>query len=149
MPPKVIARDLRKRYGGVEAARGVSFEIQAGEIFGLLGANGAGKTTALECMLGLREPDSGTIEVCGFDARKDPREVKQRVGAALQSTALQDKLTPREALALFGTLYRQSVPPQELITRFGLQEKADAPFEGLSGGQRQRLALALAFVNRP
>jgi len=149
MPPKVIVRDLRKRYGGVEAARGVSFEIQAGEIFGLLGANGAGKTTTLECMLGLREPDSGTIEVCGFDARKDPREVKQRVGAALQSTALQDKLTPREALALFGTLYRQSVPPQELITRFGLQEKADAPFEGLSGGQRQRLALALAFVNRP
>ena len=54
MPPKVIVRDLRKRYGGVEAARGVSFEIQAGEIFGLLGANGAGKTTTLECMLGLR-----------------------------------------------------------------------------------------------
>ncbi|HEY0968129.1 MAG TPA: ABC transporter ATP-binding protein [Opitutaceae bacterium] len=149
MPPKVIVRDLRKRYGGVEAARGVSFEIQAGEIFGLLGSNGAGKTTTLECVLGLREPDSGTIEVCGIDALKDPREVKQRVGAALQSIALQDKLTPREALALFGSLYRQCVPPQELIARFGLEEKADAPFEGLSGGQRQRLALALAFVNKP
>lgn len=149
MSPKVIVRDLRKRYGGVEAARGVSFEIQSGEIFGLLGSNGAGKTTTLECVLGLREPDSGTIEVCGIDARKDPREVKERVGAALQSTALQDKLTAREALALFGTLYRQSVPPAELISRFGLEEKADAPFESLSGGQRQRLALALAFVNRP
>ena len=105
------------------AVDGIDFSIRRHEIFGLLGANGAGKTTTLECMLGLREPDSGTIEVCGFDARKDPREVKQRVGAALQSTALQDKLTPREALALFGTLYRQSVPPQELITRFGLQEQ--------------------------
>lgn len=149
MASKVILRDLRKCYGGVEAVQGVSFEIAAGEIFGLLGANGAGKTTTLECVLGLREPDSGLIEVCGVDARRNPREVKQRVGAALQSTALQDKLTPREALALFGTLYRQSATPDELIARFGLGEKADAPFESLSGGQRQRLALALAFVNRP
>ncbi len=149
MPPKVIVRELSKRYGGVEAVRGVSFEIEAGEIFGLLGPNGAGKTTTLECLVGLREADAGSIEVCGLDVRKQPREVKQRIGVALQSTALQDKITPREALRLFGAFYRERAEPAALLERFALVEKADARFDTLSGGQRQRLALALAFVNKP
>ncbi len=106
--PKVSVRDLKKRYDGVEAARGVSFEIRDGEIFGLIGPNGAGKTTTVECVIGLREPDEGAIEVCGIDARRRPREVKEKIGAALQTTALQEKITPREALALFGAFYRQS-----------------------------------------
>jgi ABC-2 type transport system ATP-binding protein len=133
----------------VEAARGVSFEVQAGEIFGLIGPNGAGKTTTVECVLGLRDPDEGRIEVCGFDARRQPQEAKQRVGAALQSTALQDRITPREALGLFGALYRDAEAPGPLLDRFALTDKADTAFDTLSGGQRQRLALALAFVNRP
>ena len=149
MPAKVRVRDLRKRYGAVEAVRGVSFEIEDGEIFGLIGPNGAGKTTALECVIGLREPDSGEIEVCGIDARRRRREVKRRIGAALQTTALQDRLTPREALALFAALYGSRTPPRDLLDRFALADKSDAPFESLSGGQRQRLALALAFVNDP
>ena len=129
--------------------RGVSFAIEAGEIFGLLGPNGAGKTTTLECLVGLREADAGALEVCGLDARKHPREVKQRIGVALQSTALQDKITPREALKLFGAFYRVRAEPAALLARFALTEKADARFDTLSGGQRQRLALALAFVNKP
>src|SRR5918999_3822161 len=115
MAPTLIVRDLRKRYGGVEAARGVSFDIEDGEIFGLIGPNGAGKTTTLECVIGLREPDAGDIEVCGIDARRQPRDVKQKIGAALQTTALQDKITPREALALFGAFYRSSATPGELL----------------------------------
>jgi ABC-2 type transport system ATP-binding protein len=149
MSPKVSVRDLKKRYGAVEAARGVSFEILDGEIFGLIGPNGAGKTTTVECVIGLREPDEGAIEVCGIDARRRPRDVKEKIGAALQTTALQDKITPREALALFGAFYRKKAEPAALLERFALLEKADAPFETLSGGQRQRLALALAFVNNP
>ncbi len=149
MPSKVVVRDLHKGYGGVHAARGVSFDVGEGEIFGLLGPNGAGKTTTIECVIGLREPDSGSIEVCGIDARRRPREVKQRIGVALQTTAVQDKLTPREALALFGAFYRRRTEPDALLERFALTEKADAPFDTLSGGQRQRLALALAFVNAP
>jgi ABC-2 type transport system ATP-binding protein len=149
MSAKVIVRDLHKRYGAVHAVRGVDFEIREGEIFGLLGPNGAGKTTTLECILGLREPDRGEVEVCGIDARLHPHEVKQRVGAATQTTALQDKITPREALALFGSFYRRRASPQELLDRFALSGQADARFDTLSGGQRQRLALALAFVNRP
>jgi ABC-2 type transport system ATP-binding protein len=149
MPAQVIVRDLSKRYGGVEAVRGVSFTIEAGEIFGLLGPNGAGKTTTIECLVGLREPDAGELQVCGLDVRKEPRAVKQKIGVALQSTALQDKITPREALRLFGSFYRERVAPEALLERFALTEKADARFDTLSGGQRQRLALALAFVNKP
>ena len=149
MPAKVIVRDLRKRYEGVQAACGVSFEVQDGEIFGLLGPNGAGKTTTVECVVGLREPDEGYIELFGMDARRHPAEVKQKIGAVLQATSLQDKITPREAIRVFGSFYREKTGPQELLDRFGLAEKADAAFDTLSGGQRQRLALALAFVNNP
>ena len=149
MPSKVVVRDLHKSYGANHAADGVSFDVRDGEIFGLLGPNGAGKTTTVECVIGLREPDEGAIEICGIDARRRPREVKQKIGAALQTTALQDKITPREALGLFGTFYRRSRSAAELLDRFALADKADAPFDTLSGGQRQRLALALAFVNEP
>ena len=149
MAAKVSVRDLRKKYGSVEALRGVTFDVADGEILGLLGPNGAGKTTTVECIVGLREADTGAIEVCGIDARTNPREVKQRIGAALQTTSLQDKITPREALALFGSFYRTRVEPAQLLERFSLADKADAPFDSLSGGQRQRLALALAFVNQP
>jgi ABC-2 type transport system ATP-binding protein len=149
MPARIIVRNLRKRYGSVDAVRGISFEVNHGEVFGLLGPNGAGKTSAIECLLGLRVPDAGTLEVCGIDARARPGEAKQKVGAALQTTALQDKITPREALRLFGSFYREHATPEALLERFGLNDKADVAFETLSGGQRQRLALALAFVNKP
>jgi ABC-2 type transport system ATP-binding protein len=149
MASTVVVSNLRKRYGAVNAADGVSFEIRSGEVFGLIGPNGAGKTTTVECLIGLRHPDEGRIEVCGFDARDRPREVKRRVGAALQTTALQDRITPREALDLFGALYGDLVPSGQLLDRFRLNEWADQPFDTLSGGQKQRLALALAFVNNP
>ncbi|MEP6914189.1 MAG: ABC transporter ATP-binding protein [Acidobacteriota bacterium] len=149
MAAKVVVQDLRKRYGDIQAAQGVSFAIDDGEIFGLLGPNGSGKTTTVECIIGLREPDAGEIEVCGIDARQRPHDVKQKIGAALQTTALQDKITPREALTLFGSFYRDSAEPQQMLDRFALGAKGDAPFDTLSGGQRQRLALALAFINKP
>lgn len=149
MSGTVVVRDLCKRYGTTEAVRGVSFEVAAGEIFGLIGPNGAGKTTTIECLLGLREPDEGYLEVCGIDARRSPAEVKERIGAALQTTSLQDRITPREALRLFGAFYRTPADPAQLLERFSLTAKADVPADSLSGGQRQRLALALAFVNSP
>jgi ABC-2 type transport system ATP-binding protein len=149
MPAKLVVQDLVKRYGDVEAVRGVSFEVADGEVFGLLGPNGAGKTSTVECIIGLRRPDAGVIRLCGIDALMDPDHVKERIGVALQSTALQDKITPREALALFGSFYSKRVNVAGLIARFSLGEKADSPFDSLSGGQRQRLALALAFVNEP
>ncbi len=149
MPPKVRVSNLRKRYGALEAVAGVSFEIDDGEIFGLLGPNGAGKTTTIECVLGLNTPDAGDIDICGIDARKHPVAVREKVGAALQTTALPDRVTPREALQVFGAFYRNRQPADTLIERFSLTAKADVAVDTLSGGQKQRLALALAFVNTP
>jgi ABC-2 type transport system ATP-binding protein len=94
-------------------------------------------------------PDGGEITVAGLDARRQTRDVQQRLGVMLQSTALQDAITPREALQLFAGFYRTAADPEQLLDRFSLVDKADATFETLSGGQRQRLALAIAFVNRP
>jgi ABC-2 type transport system ATP-binding protein len=149
MPAKLIVRDLKKSYGGREAVRGISFEVAEGEILGLLGPNGAGKTSTLECVIGLRRADGGSIQLCGIDALAEPEAVKELIGAQLQATALQDKITPREAISLFRSFYGKPAGTADLIERFSLTEKADAPFDSLSGGQKQRLALALAFVNNP
>ncbi len=148
-PPPVVVRGLSKAYAGKPAVRGVDLEVAAGEIFGLLGPNGAGKTTTVECLVGLRAPDAGEIHLCGIDARRHPDAIRQRLGVALQSTALPDRMTPREALGLFGRFYARQRPEEELLARFGLTAQGDQAFDRLSGGQRQRLALALAFVNEP
>lgn len=146
---KVAVRNLSKSYGPIRAVSDVSFEIAAGEIFGLLGPNGAGKTSTLESLIGLIQPDTGEIEICGVDARRRPAVAKAKIGAALQSNGLQDKITSREALRLFADLYGGRVDLDSLLGRFGLRSFADATFDTLSGGQKQRLALALAFVNDP
>ena len=149
MPAALEVIDLVKSYGPVRAVAGVSFSVAAGEIVGLLGPNGAGKTSTLECLLGLRTADSGSIHIDGVDAIAAPQVARRHVGAVLQSTALQDKITPREALRLFAGFYGVRRTANDLLERFELLEKADASFDSLSGGQRQRLALALAFVHKP
>ena len=145
----VEVRDLRKRYGEVEALRGISFEIRKGQVFGLLGPNGAGKTTTIEILEGLRQPDAGAVAVCGFDPARESALLRQRIGAQLQSTVLPDKIQVEEALHLFASFYERTISVQNLLNRFGLVEKRRAYFEKLSGGQKQRLALALALVNDP
>jgi len=146
MTVALAVHGLTRRYGVVKAVDGISFEVAAGEVFGLLGPNGAGKTTTLESILGLVRPDAGRVEIEG-DA--DPARARAKVGAVLQSTGLPDKITPREALTVFGAFYPAALDPQTLLERFGLVEKANAAFDTLSGGQKQRLALALAFAGNP
>ncbi len=145
----ICVEDLWKRYDGIEAIRGMSFEVAAGEIFGLLGPNGAGKTTTLECILGLRRPDDGSIRIGGLDSQIHAMQVNRCVGAQIQAATLQDKITPRQALRLFASFYANPFGEDELLERFRLEEKADEPFDSLSGGQRQLLFLALALINRP
>jgi ABC-2 type transport system ATP-binding protein len=147
--PILQVENLVKRYGDVQAVRGVSFNVEEGEVFGLLGPNGAGKTSTVEIMEGLRTADSGRVSVCGLDPQKNPRELKHQIGAALQSTSLPDKLRVIEALRLFASFYRRHRSPEELLKRFGLEEKRNTFYNQLSGGQKQRLALAMALVNDP
>jgi ABC-2 type transport system ATP-binding protein len=150
MPNPVLrVENLVKSYGNVEAVRGVSFEVQEGEVFGLLGPNGAGKTSTIEVLEGLRTSDGGQVSVCGFDPQRNPDELKQVIGAALQSTSLPDKLRVMEALRLFASFYKRRRRPEDLLERFGLAEKRNAFYSQLSGGQKQRLALAMALLNDP
>ena len=149
MSAALSIRGLSKNYGAVAAVRDLSLEVGQGEIFGLIGPNGAGKTTLLECVLGLGRPDAGSIAVQGIDARSNPAAAMERIGAQLQTSALPDAMTPRQALRLCASFYARAARPEDLIRRFQLEEKADAKFATLSGGQRQRLALALAFINEP
>src|SRR5579859_6004471 len=141
--------NLFKRYGNVEAVRGVSFSVEEGEVFGLLGPNGAGKTSTVEILEGLRDLDSGRVSVCGLDPQRDSQALKHEIGAALQSTSLPDKLRVMEALRLFAGFYKKPRNPEELLRRFGLEEKRNTFYSQLSGGQKQRLALAMALVNDP
>jgi ABC-2 type transport system ATP-binding protein len=149
MTAAIAVQGLTRRYGAVTAVDGISFEVGAGEIFGLLGPNGAGKTTTLECILGLTRPDAGRITISGRDAQADPRATRANLGAVLQATGLQDKISPREALDLFRNFYSQPLATDALLDRFGLRDRQNAAYDTLSGGQKQRLALALAFVGDP
>jgi ABC-2 type transport system ATP-binding protein len=150
MPNSVLQVDnLVKRYGDVEAVRGVSFQVAEGEVFGLLGPNGAGKTSTIEILEGLRPRDAGNVSVCGFDPQKSPNDLKHEIGAALQSTSLPDKIRVYEAINLFAGFYKRRRKPEDLLKRFGLEEKRNAFYSTLSGGQKQRLALAIALINDP
>jgi len=147
--PILLVENLEKRYDDVHAVRGVSFSVEQGEVFGLLGPNGAGKTSTIEVLEGLRVADGGRVSVCGYDPVKNPTELKHEIGAALQSTSLPDKIRVNEALRLFASFYKRRRSPDELLKRFGLEEKRNAFYSQLSGGQKQRLALAIAIVNDP
>lgn len=145
----ISVEGLRKQYGGVVAADGVNFDVQRGEIFGLLGRNGCGKTTTVECLQGLRRADSGELSVLGLDPRRNGVELRRRIGAQLQESALPDRIKVWEALAFFASLVPGGPPWQEVMADWDLADKRDASFADLSGGQRQRLFVALAVVNQP
>jgi ABC-2 type transport system ATP-binding protein len=147
--PILQAENLVKRYDDVEAVRGVSFSVAEGEVFGLLGPNGAGKTSTVEILEGLRVPDGGTISVCGLDPQKDPIALKNEINGTLQATSLPDKLRVIEAIRMFSGFYKRNRNVDDLLKRFGLEEKRQAFYHQLSGGQQQRLALAMALVNDP
>jgi ABC-2 type transport system ATP-binding protein len=149
MPPAISVRALTKRYGDVEALRGIDFEVAAGEVFGLLGPNGAGKTTTVEILEGIRTRSSGDVNVVGFDPSKNVRAIKDRIGVSLQATNLPDKITVREALDLFAAFYSRRGDIDLLLRRLQLEDKRNAFYSRLSGGQKQRVALALALVNDP
>jgi len=145
----VVVNDLRKNYGGIEAVRGVSFEIGAGEIFGLLGPNGAGKTTTVEILEGYRSRDAGSVTVLGEDPARAGRSWRERIGVVLQSSAMYQSLSVTESLAFFAGYYKHPRRVDEVVELVGLEEKKDAFVRTLSGGQKRRLDLGLALIGDP
>ncbi|MFC5669623.1 ABC transporter ATP-binding protein [Streptomyces incanus] len=147
--PVIEVTELRKSYGGRTVVDGVSFAVEEGEIFGVLGPNGAGKTTTVECVEGLRVPDSGRIRVTGLDPVTDHDAVAGVLGAQLQRSELQAKLTVREALELYAAFYPRPADWRPLAERLGLTPHLTSRFGKLSGGQKQRLSIALALIGDP
>ncbi|MGW4913666.1 ATP-binding cassette domain-containing protein [Streptomyces sp. NPDC004270] len=149
MPSVIEVTDLRKSYGGRTVVDGVTLAVEEGEIFGILGPNGAGKTTTVECVEGLRVPDGGRVRVTGLDPVADHEKVARVLGAQLQQSELQPKLTVREALELYASFYPGPLDWVPLAERLGLTGKLTTRFGKLSGGQRQRLFIALALIGNP
>jgi len=147
--PIITVDQLVKTYDGKNVVDGVSFEVKKGEIFGILGPNGAGKTTTLEMLEALRPIDGGVTTIDSIDVAKKPKDIKNIIGIQLQSTAFYDKLTLREQLKMFGSLYGRTVDTEALLAKVQLMEKAKNYVEQLSGGQKQRFAIASTLVNNP
>ncbi|GAA3769933.1 ABC transporter ATP-binding protein [Plantactinospora mayteni] len=141
--------NLQKRYGDQVAVRDVSFEVRAGEIFGIVGPNGSGKTTTVECLTGLRRADGGMIRVLGLDPARDRAELRRQVGIQLQESHLPDRLKVWEALDLYSSFYPEPADWRALMAELGLTAKRNTVFAKLSGGQKQRLSVALALVGNP
>ena len=145
---------LSRRYGGLTAVDGVTLAVERGEVFGVLGPNGAGKTTMVRLLNGVLAPSAGTCRVLGLDPARQGSELRRRTGVLTESPALYERMTARENLRFFGTMY--GMPPEKLAARadamleaFGLAERADAKVGGFSKGMKQRLALARALLHEP
>ncbi|WP_411094738.1 ABC transporter ATP-binding protein [Streptomyces sp. 021-3] len=147
--PIIEVSGVRKAYGGRTVVDGISFTVEEGEIFGILGPNGAGKTTTVECVEGLRHPDAGTVKVAGLDPVRDRDGVTRVLGAQLQESEFQPKITVQEALQLYAACYPDPADWRALAERLGLTEKLSTRFAKLSGGQKQRLFIALALIGNP
>jgi len=140
---------LHKCYGSVKAVDHVTFQVCKNEIFGMVGPNGSGKTTTIECIEGLRHPDEGRLSVLGLDPHSDIYELRERTGVQLQSSNLPTRMRVEEALNLFSSFYRRAADWRPLLEELDLADKRRALYSQLSGGQKQRLFVALALINRP
>ncbi|MDQ3159115.1 MAG: ABC transporter ATP-binding protein [bacterium] len=145
----LVVKKLTKKYDNETVVKGVSFEVKRGEVFGILGPNGAGKTTTLEMIEALRPIDDGSAMIDGIDVSSHRHKIKQIIGVQLQSSSFFDKMTLKELLRMFGSLYDERVHPMKLLKDVNLSDKANAFPETLSGGQRQRFSIASALVNSP
>jgi ABC-2 type transport system ATP-binding protein len=149
MSAAISVRGLCKRYGDVEAVRGIDFEVRRGEVFGLLGPNGAGKTTTVEILEGYRDRTEGEVRVLGHDPQRRERALRERVGIVLQTCGMYRHITVREALEHWAGFYPAPRDVGEAMEVAGLEAKSGARVNRLSGGQRRRLDFALALVGDP
>lgn len=145
----IEVRGLEKSYGDRHVLRGIDLDVAEGEILGILGPNGSGKTTAVECIGGLRTRDAGTVSVAGMDPATGPPALRQLLGMQLQQCRLPAKVRVGEILDLYAAFYPDPQPTDELLERFDLLGHKATRFANLSGGQQQRLSVALALVGRP
>ena len=149
MSEAVFVQGLTKVYDGKTAVDHLSFSVQSGTVFGLLGANGAGKSTTIECILGTKQADAGTVRLLGQDPKKSRRALFQRIGVQFQEGDYEKEIKVSELCEEIATLYRKPADWRALCAQFGIGEKTGASVKNLSGGERQRLFIVLALIPQP
>ena len=145
----IVVKNATKSYGGRKIIDHLSFEVKKGEVFGLLGHNGAGKSTTIEMILGLKKPDAGKLTIFGLDAAKHRKEVFEKVGVQFQSSAYQAAIRVDEVCEEYASLYKKPADYRILLNQFGLTELVKSPVMKLSGGERQRLSVVLSLIGNP
>ena len=153
-PPAIATQDLSRTFGQFTAVHPLTFEVQSGEVFGFLGANGAGKTTAIRMLTGLLAPSGGTAVVAGHDVRRDSESVKRSIGYMSQRFSLYEDLTIRENIRLYGGIYGLGnkdikARTHTLLARLGFEDAADSLVRAIPLGWRQKLAFSVALLHRP
>ena len=147
--PSVSVRNLTKSFGSRRVVDDLSFDVRKGEVFALLGHNGAGKSTTIDLILGLKAPESGFAKILGMDAAKNRKHVFERVGVQLQNTQYQPNITVEEACIEYASLYAAPANYRQLLERFGLASLKKSFVSKLSGGERQKLSVVLALIGNP
>lgn len=145
----IDVKNLTKKYGPVTAVEDLSFHVEKGQVFGLLGANGAGKSTTIECILGTKKKDAGKISILGMDPAKDRRRIFERVGVQFQEAKYQELVKVEELCEMTAALYKNPQNCENLLTDFGIADKKKTYVKELSGGERQRLFIVLALIPNP
>lgn len=141
--------NLTKSFKGRRVVNGLSFEVKKQEVFGLLGHNGAGKSTTIETVLGLKKPDSGNVKILGMEPRKHRKEIFERVGVQLQASNYQNNIRVEEICQEIEVLYKNPADYHELLKKFKLEQFEKSQVNKLSGGERQKLSVVLALIPKP
>ena len=145
----VSVRNLTKSFGSRRVVDGLSFDVRRGEVFALLGHNGAGKSTTIDLILGLKTPDGGSARILGMEAAEHRKQLFERVGVQLQNTRYQPSITVEEACIEYASLYADPADYPQLLHQFGLDGLRRSFVSKLSGGERQKLSVVLALIGRP
>lgn len=149
MEKTIEVSKLCKSYGPVKAVENVNISVNRGEVFGLLGANGAGKSTTIECILGTKKQDSGTVSILGMNPQEERKKLFEKVGVQFQEANYQEKIRVDELCEVTASLYKTSLDYGALLKQFGLSDKLKSQVSELSGGQKQRLFIVLALIPNP
>jgi ABC-2 type transport system ATP-binding protein len=145
----IKVENLSKSYGELKAVSNLSLSVKKGTVFGLLGANGAGKSTAIECVLGTKTLDSGCVSILELDPKTYRKKLFQKVGVQFQEANYQENIRVNELCEVTASLYNNPADYKVLLNRFGIADKSKAPVKELSGGQKQRLFILLALISNP